>query len=106
MMRRPPRSTLFPYTTLFRSLFGEADGQFQVAAVELGLVEVEQALGEKRVVVEDSGDGRFALAVASQQNSGRGVPGARDQKPRGAAGGLGVGLLAEHGGAPGERERP
>src|ERR1044072_9550571 len=22
MMRRPPRSTLFPYTTLFRSLFG------------------------------------------------------------------------------------
>src|SRR2546430_10848938 len=26
MIRRPPRSTLFPYTTLFRSLFGlEAD---------------------------------------------------------------------------------
>src|SRR2546426_4751273 len=24
MIRRPPRSTLFPYTTLFRSLFGEA----------------------------------------------------------------------------------
>src|SRR5688572_30874947 len=23
MIRRPPRSTLFPYTTLFRSLFGE-----------------------------------------------------------------------------------
>src|SRR2546422_4339726 len=27
MIRRPPRSTLFPYTTLFRShLLGEADG--------------------------------------------------------------------------------
>src|SRR3712207_7229747 len=25
MMRRPPRSTLFPYTTLFRSLEGEVD---------------------------------------------------------------------------------
>src|SRR5688572_31646632 len=25
MIRRPPRSTLFPYTTLFRSLFGEKD---------------------------------------------------------------------------------
>src|SRR5207248_6357514 len=25
MMRRPPRSTLFPYTTLFRSEFVEAD---------------------------------------------------------------------------------
>src|SRR3712207_8026861 len=24
MIRRPPRSTLFPYTTLFRSLYGEA----------------------------------------------------------------------------------
>src|SRR5688572_31992452 len=25
MIRRPPRSTLFPYTTLFRSIAGEAD---------------------------------------------------------------------------------
>src|ERR1051326_3252191 len=25
MIRRPPRSTLFPYTTLFRSLYGGAD---------------------------------------------------------------------------------
>src|SRR5258708_18873875 len=25
MIRRPPRSTLFPYTTLFRSLFGPMD---------------------------------------------------------------------------------
>src|SRR3712207_8668932 len=24
MIRRPPRSTLFPYTTLFRSIFGES----------------------------------------------------------------------------------
>src|SRR5688572_31936206 len=24
MIRRPPRSTLFPYTTLFRSIFGNA----------------------------------------------------------------------------------
>src|SRR3712207_7819302 len=26
MIRRPPRSTLFPYTTLFRSADGAADG--------------------------------------------------------------------------------
>src|SRR2546426_9266293 len=26
MIRRPPRSTLFPYTTLFRSLLGEVVG--------------------------------------------------------------------------------
>src|SRR3712207_7654794 len=27
MIRRPPRSTLFPYTTLFRSVAAEDDGQ-------------------------------------------------------------------------------
>src|SRR3712207_7665955 len=29
MIRRPPRSTLFPYTTLFRSLVSVCDGQPQ-----------------------------------------------------------------------------
>src|SRR3989442_9427050 len=34
MIRRPPRSTLFPYTTLFRSpvLLGVGDGEFLVAS--------------------------------------------------------------------------
>src|SRR2546430_10840553 len=27
MIRRPPRSTLFPYTTLFRSIFHQAQSQ-------------------------------------------------------------------------------
>src|SRR5256885_12031639 len=27
MIRRPPRSTLFPYTTLFRSLWGPSSGR-------------------------------------------------------------------------------
>src|SRR2546429_7940703 len=31
MIRRPPRSTLFPYTTLFRSQFHGRDAQMQVA---------------------------------------------------------------------------
>src|SRR2546426_6125939 len=29
MIRRPPRSTLFPYTTLFRSVSGRGRGPFQ-----------------------------------------------------------------------------
>src|SRR3712207_7353613 len=33
MIRRPPRSTLFPYTTLFRSKDGEID---KVVGLELG----------------------------------------------------------------------
>src|SRR2546430_10293278 len=31
MIRRPPRSTLFPYTTLFRSQTGRADGRHRAA---------------------------------------------------------------------------
>src|SRR3712207_7076172 len=35
MIRRPPRSTLFPYTTLFRSGF-TGDGQHDLAALARG----------------------------------------------------------------------
>src|SRR5688572_32632728 len=43
MIRRPPRSTLFPYTTLFRSPRGNhrhrpADGRRERCPVELGIV--------------------------------------------------------------------
>src|SRR5256885_12765376 len=42
MIRRPPRSTLFPYTTLFRSEFEafllEVLSDFQVSVPELGTV--------------------------------------------------------------------
>src|SRR5258708_26538703 len=41
MIRRPPRSTLFPYTTLFRSLAAEllAQDRLGLLLVALGLVE-------------------------------------------------------------------
>src|SRR3712207_7468004 len=35
MIRRPPRSTLFPYTTLFRSVHLEADGGAELRAQPL-----------------------------------------------------------------------
>src|SRR5260370_31919034 len=43
MIRRPPRSTLFPYTTLFRSLVaylkdGGADIALEAAAQQAGLI--------------------------------------------------------------------
>src|SRR5256885_12309917 len=43
MIRRPPRSTLFPYTTLFRSAFGKAnkviriDGRTNAITAEIPL---------------------------------------------------------------------
>src|SRR2546426_2500305 len=41
MIRRPPRSTLFPYTTLFRSLVGVA--MFQMVS-QIDFTRVEDAL--------------------------------------------------------------
>src|SRR2546430_10145214 len=56
MIRRPPRSTLFPYTTLFRSLAVAEDGEHdrRVGGSEGGAedardrpVEVEEGVGER-----------------------------------------------------------
>src|SRR5256885_5642994 len=49
MIRRPPRSTLFPYTTLFRS------GLLLVAAQEQGVREIVVGLGGS--AVNDAGAG-------------------------------------------------
>src|SRR2546421_12954005 len=45
MIRRPPRSTLFPYTTLFRSQAKRADGQAnkEQTTHQVGLVETPRA---------------------------------------------------------------
>src|SRR3712207_9392905 len=52
MIRRPPRSTLFPYTTLFRSV---ADALLQVAVRADGVdAVVERALAGRAVRVEQS----------------------------------------------------
>src|SRR3712207_8044465 len=60
MIRRPPRSTLFPYTTLFRSLAGHA-------TVEGGTVRMRGLVGRpdgtKVVEGERSGPVETALAV-------------------------------------------
>src|SRR2546427_7085117 len=38
MIRRPPRSTLFPYTTLFRSVCGHREGDAGVLAIAEAVV--------------------------------------------------------------------
>src|SRR5215211_6660296 len=49
MVRRPPRSTLFPYTTLFRSALPRCGGQSGVGGNLLSVVEgAEQALRPER----------------------------------------------------------
>ena len=43
MIRRPPRSTLFPYTTLFRSLLERYEQQQHGDAAEMRVRELEDA---------------------------------------------------------------
>src|SRR3989475_140203 len=46
MIRRPPRSTLFPYTTLFRSAWAEADGgAFPIFVAQSALAAIHEHVG-------------------------------------------------------------
>src|SRR3712207_856178 len=51
MIRRPPRSTLFPYTTLFRSVFDLGGGTFDVSVLEIGdgVFEVKSTAGDNHL---------------------------------------------------------
>src|SRR2546426_12364123 len=70
MIRRPPRSTLFPYTTLFRSLHVHPKGgQGRCKAVEGGGGELKGALDRRLLRARAHHVGRCALA----QEQGQGV---------------------------------
>src|SRR5687768_18218033 len=67
MIRRPPRSTLFPYTTLFRSGLG-ADLRVQVLSVRGPLGVGEAAGGEQ---VEQDALGGAVAVVGEDRKSTR-----------------------------------
>src|SRR2546430_13916131 len=74
MIRRPPRSTLFPYTTLFRSvqlemLAGRAIARRAWRRAARGITGcLEQAKGPGRVVRAD-GDGLVAERIGERRHS-------------------------------------
>src|SRR3712207_8778946 len=55
MIRRPPRSTLFPYTTLFRSVFLKQaipiNGAGLQPLIDLAVVEAERAANAREAIV-------------------------------------------------------
>src|SRR3712207_8279964 len=64
MIRRPPRSTLFPYTTLFRSLEALHRLEEHQPAEQLHVVRQVQGgvlAGEHEVVLRDDADAAAAL---------------------------------------------
>src|SRR2546421_2223056 len=50
MIRRPPRSTLFPYTTLFRSVSPASMTQMLDRLADAGLVERVRSDNDRRIV--------------------------------------------------------
>src|SRR2546430_14642642 len=81
MIRRPPRSTLFPYTTLFRSL-----GTGHVAGEELRVAVAPGLLTVGREEVREAG---LQVAGDVPDDGGDGIAGARIRRERG------VGQLVE-----------
>src|ERR1035441_179741 len=79
MIRRPPRSTLFPYTTLFRSI--GAEGILSDLGIETGAAQSgESGLHERIVLVEDpTGEESFAAdlvaGIAALDTGGERDPG-------------------------------
>src|SRR2546426_6221678 len=69
MIRRPPRSTLFPYTTLFRSFIAPGGGA-KVAQV-LAAGQAMFALGDSNHPLKITEKGKDALMVFADRKSTR-----------------------------------
>src|SRR6266496_6696454 len=64
MIRRPPRSTLFPYTTLFRShLRGDANFQLAIEAAR----QADRAAATAGVAAQEASTSSSQAVAASQQ---------------------------------------
>src|SRR3712207_9213413 len=94
MIRRPPRSTLFPYTTLFRSAVQEEE---RLAGVVLDRVQLQLRGGEGLVPVAVEGHARTSRPVVHQAvdvEAGDHLAGERAEQVRSGAGARGGGVEA------------
>src|ERR1044071_1471116 len=82
MIRRPPRSTLFPYTTLFRSLPGHRDHQLLRAGP--GIRDGGHRSEEHTSELQSRVDISYAVFCLKKKRCPR--PGSTDRSPCGALG--------------------
>src|SRR4051812_49919285 len=69
MIRRPPRSTLFPYTTLFRSRTGERAQQARRREIKHGIAHDQGWLDRRRVGRGQRSHGLDVVAIRSEEHT-------------------------------------
>src|SRR2546428_9522238 len=79
MIRRPPRSTLFPYTTLFRSVFvlrsGRFQGDTQADAEPWAEISVRSILSDRKSTRLNSSHDQISYAVfCLKKKKSTGIP--------------------------------
>src|SRR5437016_13996073 len=67
MIRRPPRSTLFPYTTLFRSITGSGAGMGE------GIARLFGSEGAAMVVSDQNEANAATVAASIEKEGGRAI---------------------------------
>src|SRR5256885_10080226 len=79
MIRRPPRSTLFPYTTLFRS---KGSPMAKIIGIDLGTTNSCVAImeGGKPKVIENSEGARTTPSIVAYTEDGEILVGARSEE--------------------------
>src|SRR5690606_40040902 len=88
MIRRPPRSTLFPYTTLFRSGSGQAFRDLLGALVERFHQRRPHEFQDRKSTRLNSSHVKISYAVfcLKKKNTGGATTGVRSEVSRGVAG--------------------
>src|SRR5260221_14627871 len=70
MIRRPPRSTLFPYTTLFRSAFGDQGDLSKAAAPGCGLSPKNETRRISTLRIKQQEKGTESVEIEVEKASG------------------------------------
>src|SRR5256885_5861619 len=102
MIRRPPRSTLFPYTTLFRSA-----PSFSAISRAVASTSLPAPKGTIRVMGPAAGQGlpapgaAWAAGAAARAAASEAAADSRERRGKGQGGGGGKGMPAKAGGGRG-----